>query len=57
MSKEEGKNRINLGILSSHVHKVLKNLENETELFENSLLSMERLLEDVKQARGGHTEY
>ena len=57
MSKEENKNRMNLGILSSHVHNVLKDLERETELFENLLLSMERCLEAVKQARGGHTEY
>ena len=49
MSKEEDKNRMNLGILSSHVHNVLKDLESETELFENLLLSMERRLEAVNK--------
>ena len=53
MSKEEDKN----SILSSHVHNVLKDLESEAELFENLLLSMERRLEAVTQAHGGHTEY
>ncbi len=57
MSKEEDKNRMNLGILSLHVHNVVKDLESETEVFENWLLSMERRLEAVKQARAGHTEY
>lgn len=57
MSKEEDKNRVNLGILSSYFHNVLKNLESETELFENLLLSMEIRLEAVKQSRGGHTKY
>ena len=57
MSKAEDENWMNLGILSSHVHNVLKDLESETELFENLLLSMERCLESVKQAREGHTEY
>ena len=57
MSKEEDKNRMNLGILSSHVHNVLKDLESETKLFENLLLSMERRLEAAKQAHVGHTEY
>ena len=57
MSKKEDKNRMNLGNLSSHVHNALKDLESEAELFENLLRSMERRLEAVKQARGGHTEY
>ena len=57
MSKAEDENWMNLGILSSHVHNVLKDLESETELFENLLLSMERCLEAVKQARESHTEY
>ena len=47
---------MNLKILNSNVHKVLKS-ESERELFENVLLSMERDLEAVKEARGGHTEY
>ena len=57
MSKKEDKNRMNLGNLSSQVHNALKDLESEAELFENLLLSMERHLEAVTQARGGHTEY
>ena len=49
MSKEEDENRMNLGILSLHVHDVLKDLESEAELFENLLLSMERRLEAVNK--------
>jgi hypothetical protein len=57
MLSETGPHRFSLQILTQHVTEVLKQMENETELFETLLLSWPERIEAVRRANGGHTRY
>ncbi|CAF1317657.1 unnamed protein product [Rotaria sordida] len=57
MSSEDRQNRYNYDILKTNVENILKDLENDTDLFIDLLCSMRKRLDALKAAGGGHTNF
>ena len=57
MHQEIGPGRYSEETLLKNLNLVLKELEFDTELFENLLCSMPERLKQVRDAEGGHTEF
>ncbi|CAF3836053.1 unnamed protein product [Rotaria sordida] len=57
MSSEDHQNRYNYDILKTNVENILKDLENDTDLFIDLLCSMRKRLDALKAAGGGHTNF
>ena len=57
IAQETREDQLDFEILITHVHTVLRELEQDSELFKKWLLSMQARLDAVKTANGGHTKY
>jgi hypothetical protein len=57
MLSEDRQNRYNYDILKTNVENILKDLENDTDLFIDLLCSMRKRFDALKAAGGGHTNF